>query len=168
MRHKNNTQDVRNQEITQRKQPCRSTGAMLPIVHSSRRRRPFNLCCQDTQWQQQEIYTKDKAKCLGGTTKLRANLITESEWINQSTTRTNFMVLHNCLKEHAKESQIIFVVNATRSHMYRDIMNRTCRHGMWMLYMPTKMIVLLQPLDAYVFAGFKSHLKNNTLTQIFD
>ena len=155
MCHNSNTQDVRNQEVTQRKQPCRSAGAMLPIVHSSHRRRPFNLCCQNTQWQQQETYSKDIAKSLGGATRLRTNWTTESEWINQSTTRT----LHNCLKEHTKEYQIIFVVNATRCHIHRDIMNHTCRHGMWMLYVPMKMTWLLQPLDAYVFVGFRSHLK---------
>ena len=83
----------------------------------------------------------------------------ETGWINQSMMRKIITVLHNCLKDHINEYQIIFVVDAARCHIHKEIVNHACRHEMWMLYVPAKMTWLLQPLDAYVFAGFKALLK---------
>jgi len=83
----------------------------------------------------------------------------ETGWINQTMMKRIISVLHNCLKDLTDEYQIIFVVDAARCHIHKDIVNHACRHNMWMLYVPAKMTWLLQPLDAYVFAGFKSHLK---------
>ena len=80
----------------------------------------------------------------------------ESGWVNHTLMKQMITVLHNCIREHTAEFQIIFVVDAARCHIHRDIVNHACKHDMWMLYVPAKMTWLLQPLDAYVFAGFKS------------
>ena len=83
----------------------------------------------------------------------------ESGWVNHNIMKKIITVLHNCIQEITAEYQIILVVDAARCHIHRDIVNHACRHDMWMLYVPAKMTWLLQPLDAYVFAGFKAHLK---------
>jgi hypothetical protein len=78
----------------------------------------------------------------------------ETGWINQTVMKRMISVLHNCLKDITDDYQIIFVVDVARCHIHKDIVNHACRHNMWMLYVPAKMTWLLQPLDAYVFAGF--------------
>ena len=83
----------------------------------------------------------------------------ESGWVNHTLMKQMITVLRNCIREHTAEFQIIFVVDAARCHIHRDIVNHACKHDMWMLYVPAKMTWLLQPLDAYVFAGFKADLK---------
>jgi len=83
----------------------------------------------------------------------------ESGWVNHTLMKQMITVLHNCIREHIAEHQIILVVDAARCPIHRDIVNHACKHDMWMLYVPAKMTWLLQPLDAYVFAGFKADLK---------
>ena len=118
--------------------------ALLPQILMGNRRR-FTRQILRSEWKDQPPFVQ--------------TWTAESVWVNHSIMNKIITVVHKCIEEIFAQYQVIFVVDAARCHIHRDIVNHACRHDMWMLEVPAKMTWLLQPLDAYVFAGFKAHLK---------
>jgi len=83
----------------------------------------------------------------------------ESHWVNAQVFREILSAIWLSLKDVLGDRQIILLLDCAPCHIHWRTANHAAKLGIWLVYIPAKMTYLLQPLDRYIFAGLKQHLK---------
>ena len=85
--------------------------------------------------------------------------VEESGWMSHRLLRRVLALLADCLRAHLASRQVVLVLDCARSHIHADLVNVACRLGIWLVFVPSKLTWLLQPLDTHAFARFKLTLR---------
>ena len=78
-----------------------------------------------------------------------------SSWMNHETFRRVLSELAKSLRHFLSDRLIVLLLDCARCHIHHSIVNLATRLGIWMIFVPSGLTWLLQPLDVAVFARVK-------------
>ncbi len=79
-------------------------------------------------------------------------------WIKSEHLMAVLTTLRRCVREHAPERPVVVVLDCAPCHTSARVVAHAARLGVHLVFVPTNLTWLLQPLDSHVFAGLKRRL----------
>ena len=83
----------------------------------------------------------------------------KSAWVNRNVFKLILAHIGDFAKTHAKDRQVILIMDALGVHCSEPVLAAARRHKIWVCIIPASMTSLLQPLDTHVFARFKLYFR---------
>ena len=111
----------------------------------------------------QRLLTEDQARCVDCELSRRPNgymLRRRSAWVTGPVLADIIAVLGRCLSPVAASLHIVLLMDCCPVHYTAEVLRAAGRRSMHVLFVPSSMTGVLQPLDAYVFAKFKRTLQD--------
>ena len=84
-----------------------------------------------------------------------------SGWMTAQTLKCVFRALHDSVKHLLAKREIILYLDCAKSHIGLAQSASAAMFGITLVYVPSRLTFLLQPLDVYIFARYKCQLRRS-------
>ena len=82
----------------------------------------------------------------------------QKAWNNHIVMQETLRKLHAAVS-HREDLQLVLVLDVAPCHIHKDVMQKAKALGIWLVFVPSQITSLVQPLDTHGFAGFKAWLR---------
>ena len=114
---------------------------------------PQFIICDEAKITQQDLTVLRDASAQG------VHIVRNKQkaWNNHIAMQEILRKLH-AAASHREDLQLVLVLDVAPCHIHKDVMQKAKALGIWLVFVPSKITSLVQPLDTHGFAGFKAWL----------